>query len=63
MVIMTVLVNGLTCKKVVEWVEMIHVPQIKLKLLKKCIKDVLNNTQNKCEEVKTDPDLKKAKWS
>jgi NhaP-type Na+/H+ or K+/H+ antiporter len=38
MVIMTVLINGLTCKKVVEYVEMIHVPQIKLKLLKKCIK-------------------------
>ena len=50
---MTVLINGLTCKKVVEWVEMINVPQIKIKLLKKCIKEVLTNAQNKFEEVKT----------
>ena len=38
MVLMTVIINGLTCKKVLDYVEMIRIPEIKLKLLKKCIK-------------------------
>lgn len=38
MVLMTVIINGLTCKKILEYVEMIHIPEIKVKLFKKCIK-------------------------
>lgn len=35
---LTILVNGLTCGKLVNYVEMIVEPEIKKKLLKRCIK-------------------------
>lgn len=38
MVIMTVVVNGLTVKKILDYIDIIHVPEIKLKLFKKCVK-------------------------
>ena len=38
MVVMTVVINGLTTKKVLDYVEMIHVPEIKIKLFKRCVK-------------------------
>ncbi len=59
---MTVIINGLTCKKVVQYVEMIHIPEIKIKLLKKCLNVVLGKTQKKYEELKLQPELNYAKW-
>lgn len=38
MVLLTVIINGLTCKKILDYIEMIHIPEIKLKLFKKCVK-------------------------
>ncbi len=38
MVVMTVIINGLTTKRLLDYVEMIHVPEIKLKLFKRCVK-------------------------
>lgn len=38
MVLMTVIINGLTSKKILEYIEMIHIPEIKIKLFKKCVK-------------------------
>lgn len=60
---MTVIINGLTVKKVVEYVEMIHIPQIKVKLLKKCLTEVLKKTEKKFDEVKSEPELHYAKWN
>ena len=62
MVVMTVVINGLTTKKVLDYVEMIHVPEIKIKLFKRCVKQVLNNTKVKLDELKTEPDLVYAQW-
>lgn len=38
MVLLTVLINGMTCGKILDYIEMIHVPEIKIKLFNKCIK-------------------------
>jgi hypothetical protein len=62
MAFLTIVVNGLTCGKVVDYVEMIHYPEIKRKLFKRCVKDVLDSTQKKMKEIKGDPDLAYAKW-
>ena len=47
MAMLTIVVNGLTCGKVVNYVEMISYPQIKRKLLKRTIKNVISDTQEK----------------
>ena len=47
MAMLTIIVNGLTCGKVVKYVEMVNEPEIKAKLLKRCIKTVLSSTQKK----------------
>lgn len=47
MAMLTIIVNGLTCGKLVNYVEMITYPEIKRKLLKRCIKEVLSTTQQK----------------
>jgi hypothetical protein len=49
MVLLTVLINGLTSKKILEYIEMIHIPEIKIKLFKKCVKEVLKQTASKYE--------------
>lgn len=54
MAMLTIVVNGLTCSKLVGYLEMIRVPEIKEKLLKRCIKKVLNSTQAKLKELKAD---------
>lgn len=41
MAVMTIVVNGLTCGKIVNYIEMIHVPEIKNKLFKRCVKEIL----------------------
>jgi hypothetical protein len=41
MAFLTIVANGLTCNKVVAYVEMIHYPEIKRKLFKRCVKDIL----------------------
>jgi NhaP-type Na+/H+ or K+/H+ antiporter len=38
MAVLTTVVNGFTCGKVVDYVEMIHYPEIKKKLFKRCVK-------------------------
>jgi len=47
MAMMTILVNGLTAGKVVEYVQMITIPEIKGKLLNRCLKKILDSTQKK----------------
>jgi hypothetical protein len=42
---------------------MIHVPEIKIKLLNKCIKEVLKQTHHKYKELKVEPELSHAKWT
>ena len=59
---LTIVVNGLTCGKVVDYVEMIHYPEIKRKLFRRCVKEVLESTQIKMKEIQQDPDLAYAKW-
>lgn len=41
---------------------MIRVPEIKEKLLKRCIKKVLESTQLKLKELKSDTSVSYAKW-
>ncbi len=62
MAVLTIVVNGLTCGKLVDYVEMVHYPEIKKKLFKRCIKDVLESTQAKMKEIQQEPDLAYAKW-
>lgn len=47
MAMLTIIVNGLTCNKLVAYIEMIKVPEIKSKLLQRCLKRVLESTQDK----------------
>lgn len=51
MAVLTIVVNGFTCGKLVDYVEMIRYPEIKKKLFKRCIKDVLESTQKKMKEI------------
>lgn len=53
MAMLTIIVNGLTCNKLVAYLEMIKVPEIKNKLLQKCLKRVLEETQDKLKELKS----------
>ena len=53
MAMLTIIVNGLTCGKVVNYVDMISYPEIKRKLLKRSIKTVLTKTQEKLKELKS----------
>ena len=52
MAFLTIVLNGLTCGKVVQWVEMIRIPPIKGKLLKRALRAVLESTQLKLKEIK-----------
>ena len=54
---LTIVVNGLTCGKVVSYIEMISYPEIKKKLLKRCIRNVLSSTQKKLKELKNEPNM------
>ena len=58
----TIVLNGLTCGKVVNFVEMIRVPPIKGKLLKRALRAVLEATQLKLKEIKGDSAFSYAKW-
>lgn len=62
MAFMTIVFNGLTCGKVVSYVEMIHIPPIKAKLLKRSLRAVLESTQLKFKEIKADGAFAYAKW-
>ena len=62
MACLTIVLNGLTCGKVVNYVEMIRVPPIKGKLLKRSLRSVLEATQLKLKEVKSDGSFSHAKW-
>ena len=52
MACLTIVLNGLTCGKVVNFVEMIRIPPIKGKLLKRALRAVLETTQLKMKEIK-----------
>ena len=41
---------------------MISYPEIKRKLLKRCVKDVLASTQKKMKELKNEPSVAYAEW-
>jgi hypothetical protein len=41
---------------------MIAFPEIKLKLLQQCVKEILSNTQQKFAELKSDPIVAYAEW-
>lgn len=62
MAMLTIVVNGLTCSKVVNYIEMIDYPEVKRKLLKRCVKDVLSSTQKKLKELKNEPSVAYAEW-
>jgi hypothetical protein len=62
MAMLTIIVNGLTCNKLVAYLEMIKVPEIKNKLLQKCLKRVLEQTQDKLKELKSETSVSYAKW-
>lgn len=62
MAMLTIVVNGLTCNKLVNYLEMINVPEIKEKLLKRCVKKVLLDTQERLRELKNEPSISYAKW-
>lgn len=62
MAMLTIIVNGLTCNKLVAYLEMIKVPEIKNKLLQKCLKRVLEETQDKLKELKSETSVSYAKW-
>jgi NhaP-type Na+/H+ or K+/H+ antiporter len=47
MAVLTIVINGFTCGKVVDYVEMIKSPEIKRKLFKRCVTDILAKTQDK----------------
>lgn len=51
MAVMTIIVNGLTCGKLVDYVEMIHYPEIKKKLFRRCVEAVLQSTQMRLKEI------------
>ena len=62
MAMLTIVVNGLTAAKVVNYVEMISYPEIKRKLLKRSIRNILAKTQEHLVELKSEPDLAYANW-
>jgi hypothetical protein len=62
MAFLTIVVNGLTCGKLVDYVEMIHYPEIKRKLFRRCVKDILESTQTKLKEIQQQTDFAYAKW-
>ena len=62
MACLTIVFNGLTCGKVVNYVEMIRIPPIKGKLLKRALRAVLESTQLKLKEIKADSAFSYAKW-
>jgi hypothetical protein len=51
MAFLTIVVNGLTCGKLVNFVGMIYYPEIKKKLYKRCVKNILQSTQQKFKEI------------
>lgn len=62
MAMLTIVVNGLTASKLVGYLEMIRIPEMKEKLLKRCLKKVLESTQIKLKELKSDESVCYAKW-
>ena len=59
---MTIIVNGLTCGKVVDYVQMINTPEIKEKMLRRCVRRILESTQDRLREIKHEISVSYAKW-
>ena len=62
MAVMTIIINGLTCGKIVNALGMVNYPHIKRKLLSKCVRDVLHNAQSKYRHLKHEPFVVFAEW-
>ena len=62
MAMMTIIVNGLTCGKVVDYVQMINTPEIKEKMLRRCVRRILESTQDRLREIKNEISVSYAKW-
>jgi hypothetical protein len=59
---MTLLINGTTCSRVVNYVEMIEKPPIKEKLYQRCLKDIIKTTDKTIEDLKTNRFLTLVDW-
>ena len=59
---MTLLINGTTCGRLVNYVEMIDKPAIKQKLYQRCLKDIIKLTDRSIEDLKTNRFLSMVDW-
>ncbi|MBS1889752.1 MAG: hypothetical protein JST59_00535 [Actinobacteria bacterium] len=62
MAVLTILVNGLTCSKLVNYVQMIVTPPIKDKLFEICLKKIDQRTKEKMSELKANSYVSTADW-
>lgn len=62
MAVLTILVNGLTCSKLVNYVQMIVTPPIKERLFVSCLKKIEQRTREKLSELKSSRFLLTAEW-
>ena len=62
MAVLTILVNGLTCGKLVNYVQMIVTPPIKDKLFEICLKKIEQRTKEKMSELKANSYVSTADW-
>ena len=62
MAVLTILVNGLTCGKLVNYVQMIVTPPIKDKLFERCLKKIEQRTKEKMSELKANSYVSTADW-
>ena len=62
MAILTIIINGLTCGKVVNALGMIHEPHIKRKLMSKSVRDILYNAHSELNYLKQEPSLAFSDW-
>jgi len=60
---LTLLINGTTCGMIVNYVQMIKIPPIKVRLLKNSIQNMVANTALKEEELKVDTFRTLTDWS
>lgn len=56
------MINGSTCKKLIEFVGMVQPSEVKKKLVQRCVKEVLSSTNEKFKELKTEPSVAYAEW-
>lgn len=62
MATLTLLINGTTCGKLVNYVEMIEKPAVKEKLYRKALSDIMVKTDEMIEDMKSDRFLSLVDW-